>query len=147
VIDHKIDRDQWLDNFWIATEAFHRAAHRRQINHQRHTGEILKNNPRNNEWDLFVGRLLCVPIRQRLDVLATDLFAIAISQDRFKNDANADGETRNFSDALLFQFWQRMEKTFAALSSIEFLEGVEFVIHFVSHNLRNGPKEMQSDFR
>jgi hypothetical protein len=28
-----------------------------------------------------------------------------------------------------------MEKTFAAFSSIEFLEGVEFVIHFVSRNV------------
>jgi hypothetical protein len=40
-----------------------------------------------------------------------------------------------------------MEKTFAAFSSIEFLEGVEFVIHSVSHNRRNGHKGMQSDFR
>jgi hypothetical protein len=38
---------------------------------------------------------------------------------------------------LFFQFWQGMEKTFAAFSGIEFLQGLEFVIHFVSHNLRN----------
>jgi hypothetical protein len=40
-----------------------------------------------------------------------------------------------------------MEETFAAFSSIEFLEGVEFVIHFVSHNVRYEHKGMQSNCR
>src|SRR6202030_895255 len=51
MIDHEIDRDERLDDFWIAAEFLHRASHRREIDHQRHAGEILENNPRDHEGD------------------------------------------------------------------------------------------------
>ena len=80
MIDHQIDWHQRLDDSGIATDAFHRAAHRGQINHQRHAGEILQNDPRNHKRDLFVGRFFRVPTRQSLDVFAAHFFAIAIPQ-------------------------------------------------------------------
>ena len=72
VIDHQIDRHERLDDFRIATEPFHRAAHRREIDHQRHAGEILQNNARDDEWNFFVRRRFRVPVRQRLDIFAPD---------------------------------------------------------------------------
>ena len=59
----------------------HRAAHRGQIDHQRHAGEILQNDARDDERDFFVGGLFRVPIRQGLDIFASHFFAVAIPQD------------------------------------------------------------------
>ena len=81
VIDHEIDRHERLDDFRIAAEALDRAAHRRQIDHERHAGEILENNARDDKGDFFIRRLLRVPFRQRLDIFAPDFLAVAIPQD------------------------------------------------------------------
>src|SRR5439155_20954320 len=54
VIHHQIDRHKRFNDFWIATQPRDRATHRRKINNQRHAGEILQNNPRNNEWNLLI---------------------------------------------------------------------------------------------
>ena len=131
MIDHQIDRHERLDDFRIAAEPLHRAAHRREIDHQRHAGEILENDPRDDERNLFIRRRLRVPFRQRFDIFAPDFFAVAISQHRFEHDANADRQPRNLADPLLFQSRQRMEKSFAAFAGIEFLQRFEFVVHAV----------------
>ena len=80
MIDHQIDWHERFDDLRIATETLHRAAHRREIDHQRHSGEILQNDARDDERDFFVRRRFRVPIRQRLDIFAPDFLAIAISQ-------------------------------------------------------------------
>src|SRR5438874_6155719 len=54
VIDNQIDRHKRLDDVRIASKALHSAAHRRQIDNQRNSGEVLQNNARNDEWDLLV---------------------------------------------------------------------------------------------
>ena len=58
---------------------------------------------------------------KRFDIFALNFLAVAISQHRFEHDANADGQSRNFSDALLFQRRQRMQQSFAAFAGIKFL--------------------------
>ena len=121
MIDHQIDRHERLDDFRIAAELFHRAAHRRQIDHQRNAGEILEDNARDDERDFLVRRRFRVPVRQRLNIFPPHFLAIAISQDRFENDADADRQPRNFADALFFQRGKRMERSFAALAGVEFL--------------------------
>ena len=132
VVDHQIDRHERLDDFRIAAELLHGAAHRRQIDHQRNAGEVLENDAGDDERDFFVGRRLRVPIRQRLDVLSPDLFAIAIAQDRFEDDANADRQPGDLADALLFERGQGMERAFAAVAGVEVRERLEFVSHFNS---------------
>src|SRR5206468_8937991 len=54
VIDDQIDRHERLDDLWVASEPLHRAAHRREVDNQRNSGEVLQNNTRNDEWDLLV---------------------------------------------------------------------------------------------
>ena len=81
VIDHEIDRHQRLNDFRIAADLLHRASHRGKIDNQRHAREILEDDPRHHERDFFVGRLLGIPFRQRLDVLGLDFLAVAISHD------------------------------------------------------------------
>src|SRR5262249_14268093 len=84
VINHQIDRHQGLNDFRVATYLLDRAPHRRQIDDQRHTGKILKHDPRDHEWDLGVSRRFCIPIGQRFDVFAPNFSSIAIPQDRFQ---------------------------------------------------------------
>src|SRR5205814_480236 len=54
VIDNQIDRYERLNDVRVAAEALHSAAHRCKIDNQRNSGEVLQNNARNDEWDLFV---------------------------------------------------------------------------------------------
>src|SRR4029077_2064148 len=54
VIDNQIDRHERLDDLWVASEPLHSAAHRRKVDNQRDSGEVLQNNARNDEWDLLV---------------------------------------------------------------------------------------------
>src|SRR6266571_2879638 len=56
VIDHQIDGHERFNDFRIAPESLHCAAHRGEINHQRYAGEILQNNSRDHEWNLRVSR-------------------------------------------------------------------------------------------
>ena len=90
MIDDEIDRHERLDDFRIAPEPLYGAAHRGEINHKRHAGEILENNARDDKGDFLVRRCLRVPFGQRLDIFAADLFPIAIPQHGFQDDANAD---------------------------------------------------------
>ena len=90
VIDHQIDRHERLDDFRIATETADRTSHRREIDHQRHAGEILENDPRDDEGNFLVRRLLRIPVRERLDIFRADLFAVAIPENRFEDNPNAD---------------------------------------------------------
>ena len=127
VIDDEIDRHERLDDFRIAAECLHRAAHRREIDHERHAGEILQDDSRDDERNLFVRGRLRVPVRERLDILAPDFFAVAISQDRFEHDADADRQPRDRPDALFFRARERMEKSFAAVPGVELCQRFEFV--------------------
>src|SRR6476660_35089 len=54
VIDDKIDRHERLDDLRVASEPLHGTSHRREIDNQRNSGEVLQNNARNDEWDLLV---------------------------------------------------------------------------------------------
>src|SRR6476660_6896989 len=56
VIDNQIDRHERLDDLRVASEPLHGAAHRREVDNQRNSGEVLQNNARNNERDLLVRR-------------------------------------------------------------------------------------------
>src|SRR4029077_19877587 len=55
-IENQIDRRERLDDLRVASEPLHRAAHRREIDNERNSGEVLQNNARNDEWDLRVRR-------------------------------------------------------------------------------------------
>src|SRR5438874_996742 len=54
VIDDQINRHERLDDLRVASEPLHTASHRREIDNQRNSGEVLQNNARNDEWDLLV---------------------------------------------------------------------------------------------
>src|SRR5258707_743547 len=76
VIDNQIDRHERLDDFRVASEALHGTAHRREIDNQRNPGEVLQNNARNDERNLGIRRRLRVPVCERFNIFAPDLFPV-----------------------------------------------------------------------
>src|SRR5438034_6405069 len=54
VIDDQVNRHERLDDLRVTSEPLHSAAHRREIDNERNSGEVLQNNARNDEWDLLV---------------------------------------------------------------------------------------------
>ena len=121
VIDDQIDRHERLDDFRIAADPLDGAAHRREIYYERHAGEILENNSRDDEGDFLVRRRLRVPVGERLDIFAADLLAVAIAQDGFKDDADADGQTRNGTDTLFLKRRKGVKKNFTPVAGVELL--------------------------
>src|SRR4029450_4966579 len=89
VIDNQIDRHERLDDLRVASEPLDSAAHRREVDNQRNSGEVLQNNARNDEWDLLVRGRFRVPFWKRFNIFAPDLFPVAIVQHRFEHDPDA----------------------------------------------------------
>src|SRR6266403_5456529 len=111
VIDHQIDRHQGLDQLGRLVELADRAAHRREIHHQRDAGEVLQEHARHHERDLLGPLRLRLPRRQGPDVLLAHPFAVEVAQQRFEDDADTDREPRYLAEALLLDFRQRMERS------------------------------------
>ena len=55
MVDDEVDRHQRIDLFRIAAERPHGIAHRGEIDHRRHAGEILHQDARRPEGDLAIG--------------------------------------------------------------------------------------------
>ena len=92
VVDHEIDRHQRIDPLGIAAEAPHGVAHRGQVHHARHAGEVLQDHASGLERDLLVGGLRR-PAGDALDIRFGDLIAVAGAQRGFEQDANREGQT------------------------------------------------------
>ena len=62
----------------------------RKIDHQRDAGKILEHNPRDNEGNFRVRRRPRIPVGEILNVFSANLSAVAISEDRFEDNSDAD---------------------------------------------------------
>jgi hypothetical protein len=76
MVDDQVDRRQRVDLFRIAAEIDHRLAHRREVDHRRHAGQILHQHPGRAERDLAVRAFGVDPGAQRLDVIDRDGAAV-----------------------------------------------------------------------
>ena len=84
MVDDEIDRYQRVDLLGIAAERLHGVAHRGQIDHRRHAGEILHQHPRRAERDFMFERALLQPLRHRDDVVLLDGAIVFIAQQVFQ---------------------------------------------------------------
>ncbi len=103
MVHDEIDGHEGLDDGWVAAEAFHSSAHGGEVHQEWHSSEVLKNNTGHNEGNFLLGRSLCIPVRERLDITRLDFFPVAVAEHGFENDADADGEFGNRADACFFQ--------------------------------------------
>ncbi len=95
MIDDQLRRLQRIDPVRIAAQLLHGIAHRGQIHHGRHAGEILHQDAGRAKGD-FDGRFgLRVPVCQCLDVLAGNRDAVLVAQQVFEEDLERPGQARH----------------------------------------------------
>jgi len=97
VVDDEIDRHQRIDLLRVAAERLHRIAHRGEIDHRRHAGEILHQHPRRAERDFMFERALLQPLRNRQNVGLLDGAVVLVAQQVFQQHLHGIGE---FGDSL-----------------------------------------------
>ena len=92
MVDDKIDRNQRIDLVGIAVERDHGVAHRGEIDHRRHAGEVLHQHARGAEGD-FVLCLAAIfdPGRDGLDVFLLDAAPVFVAQQVFEHDLKREG--------------------------------------------------------
>ncbi len=101
VVDHQLGRLQRVDPRRVAAQRPHRIAHRRQVHHRRHAGEILQQHAGRPERDL-TGRLRGrLPAGQRLDVRGGHGVPILVPQQVLEQDPHGVGGSPNGEARLL----------------------------------------------
>ena len=109
MVDHEVHRHERLDDRGVSAQRLHGAAHRGKVHEERHSREILQDDPRHDKGDFLLRRSLRTPIRERLDVTGLNFFPIAISQHGLENDPDADRKLRDRADALFFECGKRVK--------------------------------------
>ena len=133
MIDDQIHRNERLDDLRVPAKPRDRASHRREIDQQRHPGEILQDDASHDKRDFLVRRFFGVPVRKGANVILPHLFAVAIPQDGLEHDPYADWQPGDFRQARFFEGGQRMERNEPAVAAIEFLQGSKAVVHKRAH--------------
>ena len=88
VIDDKVNRHEWLNNFRVLTDAIDGRTHRGKIDEERHPGEILQYDASHHKRHL--GRAVCLglPAGERCHGIFRYPFAITIAQQRLEHQAD-----------------------------------------------------------
>jgi hypothetical protein len=81
VIDHELDGRERIDLPGLAAHGAHRVAHRGEVDHAWDTGEVLEQRARGRVGDLARGLCLCVPRRERGDVVGTHREPILVAEE------------------------------------------------------------------
>ena len=98
VVDYQIHRHERVDLPGIAAEPLHRRPHRGQVDHARHSREILQNHPGRFERNLRLGRLRGIPGCEAADVVLGHLIAVAGPQQGLEHDPDRVGQPRRVRD-------------------------------------------------
>jgi len=91
VVDDEVDGDERLDHGAILAELGDGLAHGGEVDEQRHAGEVLQHDARDDEGDLGVDRLRGVPLGEGPDVLLGHGDAVAVAEDGLQHEAHGDG--------------------------------------------------------
>ena len=92
VVDHQFGRNQRIDVLRVAAELDHGIAHRREVDHAGHAGEVLQHHARRHEGDFGVRFLLRVPVRHCLDRFLGDRDAVLAAQQVLEQDLHREGQ-------------------------------------------------------
>ena len=101
VVDDKIDRHQRVDLLGIAAERLHRVAHRGEIDHCRHAGEILHQHTRRAEGNFMLEFTLPHPFRHRNDIGLLDRAVVLVAQQIFQQHLHRIGQLGNSLQTVL----------------------------------------------
>jgi hypothetical protein len=94
VVDDQVDGVQGVDLLGIGAELGHGVAHGGQVDHRRHAGEVLHQDPGRAEADLVLhGALVIEPCSQGLDVVGTHSGAVFVAQQVFQQHLHRGRES------------------------------------------------------
>ena len=111
MIDDQVHGNQRLDDAGFAAQTLNGGAHRGKVDQQGNAGKILQQDARHHERHLIRPHRFRTPVRQPGDILFTDALPVAVAQDGFKQDADAEGQPGNRPYALFFKLRQRIQFT------------------------------------
>ena len=131
MVDDEVDRHERLDRLRVPAHVGGDVAHRGEVGQQRHAGEILQHDARDDERDLRGARAGGRPVRDFLHVLLGDLLAVAVAQHAFEHDADRHRQPRDAADAGRLERGQRVELAGGAGGELERLERVVQVVRHV----------------
>ena len=92
VVDDEFGRDERVDLGRVAAEGLHGLAHRGQVHHGGHAGQVLQDDPGRGELDLGVGFLGRIPLGQRVDVALGDVGPVLVAEQVLEEDLQAEGQ-------------------------------------------------------
>ncbi len=101
VVDDQLDRLQGVDAARISAHGAHGIAHRGEIDHRRHAGEVLQEDAPRHERDLLGRRRFRIPRGQRLDVFRAHHATILATQQILEQDAQRVRQTTEMEAAAL----------------------------------------------
>ena len=103
VIDHQVAGDHGIDARGVAAHPRHRVAHRDEIHHAGHAGEILQHHPRRHEGDLARGADVPAPAGQRGDVVLGDHTPARVPERVLQEHPDRERQPVEPADTFLFQ--------------------------------------------
>ena len=106
VVDDEVDRDQRIDPFGIAAERPHGIAHRGEVDHRRHAGEILHQHARRPEGDLAIALLRRQPGGHGADIVGADRPFVLAAQKVFEEHPEREGQPRDVGETVLLGLGQ-----------------------------------------
>jgi hypothetical protein len=101
VIDDELGGKSGLMREASPAERRNGVAHRRQIDHARHAGEVLQYDARRKKGDLGDGFGVRVPVRERQHVVALDAHAVLVAQQILEQDLERVRQTRDVDASVL----------------------------------------------
>ena len=143
MVDDKVDRDERFDDGGILAELGDGFAHGGEVDEERHAGEVLEYDARDDERDFGVDRLRGIPRGERLHVVLRDRDTIAVTQDGFEDQADGDRQARDLAETGLLEGGHGVDLPGLAASG-EGAEGFEGVFegHGVVCDVKGSPPRM-----
>jgi len=99
MVDDQVDRNLRIDLLRVAAGALDRVAHRRQVDHRRHPGEILHQDPGGGKGDFVIGFLVFEPAGQGADVRRHHRLVVLGPQQVLQQHLEGEGEPGDVAQA------------------------------------------------
>ena len=100
VVDDQLGRDQRVDPGRVTTDPLHGLAHRGEVHHRRHPGQVLEDHPRRRERDLGIRLGLRVPLSEGGHVLRGDVASVLVPEQVLQQNFQAERQVTDAGDGI-----------------------------------------------
>ncbi len=137
VVDDEVHRNLRVDLLRVAAQRLNRVAHRGEVDHAGHAGEVLQEHARGAVLDFAAGHRIVDPVRDFLRIVDRDRVpAVFEAQHVLQQHLEAEGQTGNIAQ-LLRRLGERVVGVILAFDG-ESAAGTESVLADLGHSV-GGP--------